>query len=128
MRISTNNSTTHAHVDLTLTQLEAQAEFVLWWDTQAEKSEGGRPMKTGNRSVTGLKAGEHGLPDKMTISRWRKRLGTTEAFERTYQSAIEQAASLCEHFTDRKRPRSGNATHDNDDEWYTPPEIIEAAR
>ena len=27
-----------------------------------------------------------------------------------------------------KRPRSGNATHDNDDEWYTPPKIIEAAR
>ena len=22
-------------------QLEAQAEFVLWWDTQAEKSKGG---------------------------------------------------------------------------------------
>lgn len=27
-----------------------------------------------------------------------------------------------------KRPRSGNASHDNDDEWYTPPELIEASR
>ena len=27
-----------------------------------------------------------------------------------------------------KRPRSGNSTHDNDDEWYTPPAIVEACR
>ena len=27
-----------------------------------------------------------------------------------------------------KLPRSGNSTHNNDDEWYTPPEIIEACR
>ena len=27
-----------------------------------------------------------------------------------------------------KRPRSGNATHDNDDEWYTPPAIVKACR
>ena len=27
-----------------------------------------------------------------------------------------------------KRPRSGNATHDNDDEWYTPPAIVTACR
>ncbi len=27
-----------------------------------------------------------------------------------------------------KRPRSGNASHDNDDEWYTPPVVVEACR
>ena len=27
-----------------------------------------------------------------------------------------------------KRPRSGNASHDNDDEWYTPPAVVEACR
>ena len=27
-----------------------------------------------------------------------------------------------------KRPRSGNASHDNDDEWYTPPGVVEACR
>ena len=27
-----------------------------------------------------------------------------------------------------RQARAGNGTHDNDDEWYTPPEIIEAAR
>ena len=50
------------------------ASFVLWWDTQAEKSKGGRPMETRDRTVTGLVAGSDGLPDRMTISRWRKRL------------------------------------------------------
>ena len=28
-------------------KLERQAEFVLWWDTQANKSKGGRPRKKG---------------------------------------------------------------------------------
>ena len=28
----------------------------------------------------------------------------------------------------RKLPRAGNATHDNDDEWNTPPEIVGPAR
>ena len=56
---------------------------MLWWDTQAEKSKGAlgdkRPnSERGNRSVTALKCGENGLPDKMTLSRWRKRLGTGE--------------------------------------------------
>ena len=59
-------------------------EFVFWWDTQAEKFKGGDQR---NRSVTLLVAGENGLPDRMTLSRWRKRLGTPEAFERTIAKA-----------------------------------------
>jgi len=39
-------------------KLEAQAEFVFWWDTHADKDKGGRPSKTRNRSVTGLQAGD----------------------------------------------------------------------
>ena len=105
-------------------KLEAQAEFVLWWDTQAEKREVGRPTKNRNRSVTILVAGENGLPDRMTISRWRKRLGLPEAFERTYQSAVEKAARFCEGL---KAP--AHVSHNaGDNEWYTPPDIIEAAR
>ena len=40
-------------------------------------------------------------------------------------SGIAAATRLAEK---DKRPRSGNASHDNDDEWYTPPDIIEACR
>ena len=103
-------------------KFEAQAEFVLWWDTQAEKDKGGGNV-TGNRTVTGVKAGEHGLPDKMTISRWRKRLGTPEAFERTCQDAIEKVARLCDGLIDYQQPRTSGS-----DEWYSPQDVIEAAR
>ena len=62
-------------------KLDAQAEFVLWWDTHAEKVQGARGDKRPNSqrrngSVTPLKAGENGLPDRMTISRWRRKLNT----------------------------------------------------
>ena len=58
----------------------AQADFVFWWDTQAEKSKGAAEKRR-NRSVTALKAGENGLPDKMTISRWRRALNAPDVFE-----------------------------------------------
>ena len=44
---------------------------------------------------------------------------------RTPDSGRAAAQKLAEK---DKLPRSGNATHDNDDEWYTPPEIIEVCR
>ena len=108
-------------------KLELQAELVLWWDTQAEKSKGAA-TKRRSRSATALVAGADGMPERYTLARWRKRLGMPDTFERTLQDAVEKAARFCEHFTDQKRPRSGNASHDNDDEWYTPPAIIEACR
>ena len=104
-------------------KLTAQAEFVLWWDTQAEKSAGGRPRKTGPRSVTGLKCGEKGLPSKQTLQRWRKRLGLPEAFERTYQSAVESAARSCDGVIDYQQLRTIGS-----DEWYTSLDVIDAAR
>ena len=63
-------STSQAH---RAEKLEAQAEFVFWWDTQAEKSEGNKHGRI--PSDTAVVAGKNGLPDKMTLSRWRKRLG-----------------------------------------------------
>ena len=49
-----------------------------------------------------------------------------EEFERRVESDTPPPISV---LLDRaRRPRSGNATHDNDDEWYTPPAIIEACR
>jgi hypothetical protein len=47
-----------------------QAEFVFWWDNHAEKDKGGgdvRRRNTRNRSVTGVRAGEDGIPERMTI-------------------------------------------------------------
>ena len=69
-------------------KLDAQSEFIFWWDTQAEKDKGGGDTSTGkrtrNRPVTGaLKAGKNSLPDRMTLLRWRRKLNTPEAFELT---------------------------------------------
>ena len=47
-------------------KLEAQAEFVFWWDTQAEKFKGGDQR---DRSVTLLVAGVEGLPPAFTYTR-----------------------------------------------------------
>ena len=47
-----------------------------------------------------------------------------------YSSTVLPPLSINEAlgYEEPKRPRSGNATHDNDDEWYTPPALIEACR
>ena len=106
-------------------KLEEQAEFVLWWDTQAEKGKGARGDKRpnserGRRSVTALKCGENGMPTKQTISRWRKR---ADAFERTYEDVLEKAVRDCEGLIDYQNPRAAGS-----DEWYTPQDVIDAAR
>ena len=105
-------------------KLEAQAAFVYWWDTQTTKDKGGRPQKTGNRSVTSfLRPGEDGLPDRMTISRWRRKLNDPATFERTCTQALERARRLCEA-TATVHVAQNSGAH----EWYTPRDYIEAAR
>ena len=49
---------------------------------------------------------------------------------RTYPhvSEVRKYGSVTEALGTGKLARPGNATHDNDDEWYTPPEVVEAAR
>ena len=101
-------------------KLTAQAELVFWWDTQANKFKGGDQR---NRSVTLLVAGSDGLPDRMTLSRWRKRLGLPEAFERTYQDAIEKAVRFCEGLA---APHVAENSGEND--WHTPDDLLESAR
>lgn len=53
-------------------KLEAQAEFVFWWDTKGPGLDhgAGGGNKKGNRSVTFLDVNDW----KMIISRWRKKL------------------------------------------------------
>jgi len=95
-------------------KLTEQRKYVLWLDTQ-EKSKGGRG-KTRLRSETGL-------PDRRETHRWRKKLSDPASFEDALNAAKQRCVEICEM---AKSAHVTSATGYY--EWYTPIEIIEAAR
>ncbi len=102
-------------------KLEAQAEFVLWWDTAVEKQHG-RPSEKRDRSET-LIAGRDGLPDRTTIHRWRSKLNDPDKFEQTYESICAKYPKLLEF------EKSAHVEHNSgENEWYSPSDLVEAAR
>jgi ParB family chromosome partitioning protein len=107
-------------------KLTAQAEFVLWWDHHVEKDKGGRPpdKKTRIRSDTGSHLGQNGLPSRLIVSRWRQHLNDPDKFETTYLAALARYTKILE-FTGGDPHVSQNS---GENEWYTPPDLIEAAR
>jgi ParB family chromosome partitioning protein len=110
-------------------KLSEQRKFVLWWDQQ-EKHPGNqgagrgqvRPSQTGD----GLKLQALGL-DSSTVHRWRVRL----ADPRKYAIALEMAQALCVKVCEASRGVATDqrgASGTGEEEWYTPPEYVEAAR
>ena len=102
-------------------KLEAQAEFVLWWDTQVEKSKGGRPSKTSDRSVVGFRLGKDGIPAEHVVRRWRSKLNDPDKFETAYEAACARYAKILE-FEGAGPAQSHNS---GENEWYTPAEFVE---
>jgi phage N-6-adenine-methyltransferase len=106
-------------------KLEAQAEFVLWWDTQVEKNRGGRPSTKPRTDLSEvLTLGENGLPAQKTVSRWRQKLNDPDAFERTLATVCAKYPQLLEF----EGAAAHVANNSGNNEWYTPDEYIEAAR
>ena len=123
----------YASVEEKLTQ---QADFVTWWDTQVEKDPGTRGQLVGRgvigrtRSGTANKtkgnsliAGENGMPARNTLSRWRRRLGTTEKLGLALAAAAERCAQICAFERHVSVTQNTGAL-----EWYTPAEYVDAAR
>jgi len=99
-------------------KLTAQADFVLWWDTQADKYSGRHSNP--NRSVR-VRAGRDGIPGSMVISRWR-RLADPKNFEEFYEQSLFRYRKWIEMET---LAHVGQNT--GEAEWYTPKEYIAAA-
>lgn len=100
-------------------KLEAQAEFVFWWDTKGPGANHGGPRAKGTKQDDRSDI----LLDPKTISRWRNKLNDPQKFETTYEVAIAKYAKLLEFET------TAHVGHNSgENEWYTPAEYIEAAR
>jgi phage N-6-adenine-methyltransferase len=102
-------------------KLEAQAEFVLWWDTKGPGTNHGGDRK-GDRSKSPTADFE---PERLkrTISRWRGKLNDPAKFETTYETAVARYLKIVE--LEQSAHVSNNS---GENEWYTPVEFIEAAR
>jgi ParB family chromosome partitioning protein len=106
-------------------KLEAQAEFVFWWDSR-EKNKAGRPKEsvTDRLSITkDAQLAEKLGTSLMRISRWRKKLNDPRAFENTYEALRAKWPRLVEFETTAHVGQNTGET-----EWFTPKEYADAAR
>lgn len=108
-------------------KVDEQEEFVRWWDEAVSKRHGLNRHSVENADPRSLDKGtaeaDTGISQQQ-VSRWRKRLKDrnkyeSELFDAFYKRGMAQTAEeSAAHVTNN----SGN------NEWYTPPDFIEAAR
>lgn len=103
-------------------KLSRQREFVVWWDEQGF-SKAGSPILTDRK---GIKAGSDGIPDSITIHRWRTRLKSPEKFEKALTAAQERCRRICEAEKGGTEQKGASGTGEN--EWYTPKRYVDLAR
>ena len=128
MSLLANNSITHAHVDLTLPQLEALVDkhFAAFQQfgrrTVEEAWKAGQYLNQAKRLVphSGWLAW---LDNRGVHPRQAQRLMKLEDFEKRQLDVFETVQAALESV---KKPHVSQASGEN--EWYTPPNIIEAAR
>lgn len=107
-------------LDAVEVKLSEQRKFVLWWDRDGLRK-GGKPLQTSKG-----KAGTDGLPDSTTLSRWRHHLMDEASYETALEKAQARAIRVCEFQKGQTDQRGASGTNEN--EWFTPPEYLEAAR
>jgi ParB family chromosome partitioning protein len=109
-------------------KLEAQAEFVLWWDTSVERHQGSRTDRK-PRNGSDTKFSLSGLAEQLgtsliRISRWRRKFNASpDSFEKAVEQAVARYLRILELETIDKQLKASESN-----EWYTPDRYIEAAR
>jgi phage N-6-adenine-methyltransferase len=111
------------------TKLGEQRRFVLWWDGQEKASgirmkgrDAGGEYRASQIDDARTQLSDFGL-DRDTIHRWRKRLKDPRKFDEELQRAQERCLMVCEERSSSSaQPWSGETS------WFTPPEIVDAAR
>jgi phage N-6-adenine-methyltransferase len=105
-------------------KLGEQRRFVLWWDGQGKRK--ATPGNLGpSQNADGPAAADFGL-NRETLSRWRKKLKDPRKFDDTLEAAAERCRRVCEAEKGSTDQKGASGTGEN--EWYTPPEFVEAAR
>lgn len=108
------------------TKLGEQRRFVLWWDGQ-QKNPGGNPSQTSNGLLPSSIATIEKLGlDRETIHRWRKKLKDPHKFDEALEAASARAVRIAEFARGTTEQKGASGTGEN--EWYTPPEYLAAAR
>ena len=85
------------------TKLTEQRKFVVWWDSEGLRKGGGAPLQVRK----GGTAGKKGIPDSITLHRWRTRLKDESRFA-AYGEKYAQAVN--ERQADTWRPYAWDAT------------------
>lgn len=96
------------------------AETVRWWDSSVQRAGGNIFIRPGPGRMTLEQAEKVCSYPHQQISKWRKALKDRAAFE---AAIVEGARRKALRRVDQK-----GASGTGENEWYTPPEILEAAR
>lgn len=105
-------------------KIEDQREFVVWWDESVRVNYGGDRRKISDAEILPTRtanAVEGTGIGPVQVSRWRKSLRDSEKYRERLILAARRKADLASAVNHR-------AEGTGDNEWFTPPEYIDAAR